>query len=781
MASTSGIRAGRAFVELGVNDKLTSGLKRAQQQLQAFATGLRSAGLQLTGIAAAVGAPSAIAVKTFAEFEQKMARVKALTGANVQDFERLTAEARRLGEETVFSASQAAEAMSFFALAGYKVDQILAAIGPTLDMAAAGQIGIAESADIAAKIMAGMGIEADHLGESVDILTKAMTTANTDLRQLGDAMKFVGPVAKSAGISFEEIVASIQMLSNAGIQADMAGTTLRGALLSLTDPSAEAAEQLKRMGVRVMDAKGNVRKLADIVQDMNAALSGLGSGQKLAIIGKIFDARQAAGFAELLSQGADKMREMTAALGDAKGTAGRVAGVQLDTLKGDVIILTSAAEGLQISLGKVLGPMLRTVTQHITAMVGAMSHWVARNVRLIRTAALIVAGVGALGAGLLALSLSATVAAKTLGGLAFISGTIARVIALVGTTLVSLLSPIGLTIAAVAALGTAILIYTGAGADALAWLVRQFGAMRDKVAAVIDGIASALAAGDISLAARVLWLGLKLAWQEGVAALSKIWLEGKRFLLTQFHEMWSGAMSAAEFAWHGLKSGWIETTSFLSRTWQRFASFIELSWATIKNVATKTWSHIRGLFDEGFDVQAANIAADQALVAVEQRIDAERDAALAGIEAQRQVKHSQEQQVHEGALRAINEAEDAALTNLNAATDDRVSDTQRQLAEARRELDTALAAARSKRDEAAGDDAAPQPGKPKDPLAGLADQLAGLGGVLGAKLGVVGTFNASAAFGMGSSAQDRTAKATEETAKNTSKIASGMGKGLVFG
>jgi len=164
VAGTTGIRAGRAFVELGVDDKLTAGLKRAQRQLQTFATGLRSAGLQLTGIAAAVGAPAAVATKTFADFEYQMARVRALTGANRDQFDKLTAEARRLGEMTIFTAKDAADAMSFFALAGYKVDQILAAIGPTLDMAAAGQIGIAESADIAAKIMAGMGIEADHLG-----------------------------------------------------------------------------------------------------------------------------------------------------------------------------------------------------------------------------------------------------------------------------------------------------------------------------------------------------------------------------------------------------------------------------------------------------------------------------------------------------------------------------------------------------------------------------------------------------------------------------------------
>src|SRR5690606_21948473 len=217
----------------------------------------------------------------------------ALTGAAGPDFEKLEERAKELGRTTVFSASQAAEAMSSFALAGFDVQQILKAIGPTLDLAATGQIEIGQAADIAAKIMAGMGLEADQLGHAVDVMAKAMTSANTDLEMLGDAMKFVGPIAKSAGRSLEETVAIIQALSNAGIQAERAGTTLRGILLSLTSPSAEAEKELQKLGVRINDAQGNVRPLADIIDDLNGSLAGLGSGEKLGILGKIFPARQA--------------------------------------------------------------------------------------------------------------------------------------------------------------------------------------------------------------------------------------------------------------------------------------------------------------------------------------------------------------------------------------------------------------------------------------------------------------------------------------------------------
>jgi len=187
-------------------------------------------------LGAAVGAG---VVKAAAEFEQSMARVRALTGATGSDFESLQAQALTLGRTTVFSARQAADAMGYFALAGFDTNKILTAMPATLNLAAAGQMDVAQAADIAAKVMAGMGIEAEGLGHAVDVLAKAFTSSNTDLVQLGTAFKYVGPVAKSAGVSMEEITATLMAVSNAGIQAGMAGTTLRGVLARLAGQPAE--------------------------------------------------------------------------------------------------------------------------------------------------------------------------------------------------------------------------------------------------------------------------------------------------------------------------------------------------------------------------------------------------------------------------------------------------------------------------------------------------------------------------------------------------------------
>jgi len=782
MAGAQGIRAGRAFVELGVSDRLTAGLKAAQRRLKAFGAGVRSIGQQLAAASAVAATPLVLSSATFATFEQSMARVRALTNASETDFQRLPGEAKRLGESTVFSASQAADAMGFFALAGFSVDQILRAIGPTLNLAAAGQLEIAQAADIAAKIMAGMGIEADRLGESVDVLTKAMTTANTDLLQLGDAMKFVGPIAKSAGISFEEIVAAIQLLSNAGIQGEMAGTSLRGAILSLTSPSREAADTLKELGVGVLDAQGNVRPLADIIDDLNRAMEGMGSGQRLEVLGTIFPARQAAGMAELLSQGADRLREYRGALEDAGGTASRIAGVQLNTLKGQVTILKSALEGLGIAVGESLVGPLRVATHFITRASGAIAQWVRENRSVVVIAAASILVIGGVGVALVGLGIAAQAAAFVIGGLGAILAGVKIAFAAVAAVIGALLSPIGLVVAAVVGLGAAVLVSSGVVGEAITWLGEQFARLRETVTTVVQGITDALAAGDIELAARVLWLALKLAWQQGVAALNSIWLQARAFFVGTAQKMWFGALAAAQQVLHSLEVAWIETTAFLSKTWTRFTSGFTKIWERASAFVAKRMLEIQGLFDAGLDVDAAKRAVDEQLESRLAEIDegARRD--LSQREQRRQTERDRSRELNEATLAEIGRQFEEAQQALEQGTDARRAETQRQLEEARRRLDEAIAEAKRKREEAEADGTVRR--GPGDLLADLEDRLAGIGDAIASKIEVRGTFNALAVQGLAGSADaaERTASATEQTAKNTKRLADAARTGgLTFG
>lgn len=473
------------------------------------------------GAGLGLAVPLGLATKQFADFEQAMARTRGLLNLEKTDdmFRSLSEEAKRLGRETVFTAGEAAQAMSVFALAGMKANDILKATAPTLNLAAAGQLNMAQAADISMKVMAGMGIETQHLGYAIDVLTKAMTTANTDLVMLGEAFKYVGPVAKSAGLSFEETTAAIQMLSNAGMQADMAGTTLRGAILSLTSPSQEALTMLRQLGVAVNDARGNFRPLVDIIGDLENSLKGMGTGRQLEVIGTIFANRQATGISELVSQGAGKLREMTAELTKAgrEKVSSRIASVQLDTLIGSWKLFTSAVEGVAVAIGEALAPTLRAWGDAITAVTNALNRIAIINAEWIPMLAETAGTLVVVGGALWTVGAAVKVLAFGLGWV------IAPAIGLVAGAVGLLLSPIGLVVAAIGGITYALLSLTKTGRNVLGELGKGFAAIGGTISKAWAGIADAFMAGDLSLAAKIAFKGIHLAWNQLIVAMGTAW------------------------------------------------------------------------------------------------------------------------------------------------------------------------------------------------------------------------------------------------------------------
>ncbi len=238
------------------------------------------------------------------DFEKSMNRVRALTGVTGQAFEAMEMQARELGKTTVFTASQAAEGMGFLAQAGFEVNKIMGAMPATLDLAAAAQLDLGRTADLVSNIMSGFGIDAVDLGDAVDVLTLTFISSNTNMEQLGDAMKFVAPVANSLGVSIQETAAAIGILSNAGLQSSLAGTGLRRVLSTLITK----ADQL---GIVTQDAAGNLRPLANILDDLKE--SGLTTGRALEIFGQ----RAGPAIMVLLQQGGGALREFTAELNNA--------------------------------------------------------------------------------------------------------------------------------------------------------------------------------------------------------------------------------------------------------------------------------------------------------------------------------------------------------------------------------------------------------------------------------------------------------------------------------
>jgi len=316
------------------------------------ALGMGSMLKKAAGMAVAYfGARSVIRMIQYgAAFEQTMSRVGAKANATGAQLEQLTKEAERLGSATAFTATQAGEGMEFLALAGFEVNQIIAAMPATLNLAAAGQLELAQAADITAGIMKGMGHGVEDLENDVDILAKAFTSANTNLVQVGEGMVYVGPIARSVEMDIGKITAAIQLLSDAKIQGSMAGTSLRQIIAALTGGIPTAASGLKKLGVVTIDVEGKLLPLADIIDKLNASMADLGSAERTAKVLQMFGKRAGPGMAAMLLEGGAALRAYERQLEDAAGTAQRIADQQLDNVAGSYTKLKSVVTGVWLAI-----------------------------------------------------------------------------------------------------------------------------------------------------------------------------------------------------------------------------------------------------------------------------------------------------------------------------------------------------------------------------------------------------------------------------------------------
>ncbi|WP_052474165.1 phage tail tape measure protein [Jeotgalibacillus alimentarius] len=310
-------------------------------------------------VGGAVIAGIGASVQVARNFEQAMARVKAISGATDAEFKRLEATARELGATTQYSASEAAEGMSYLAMAGFDVNETISAMPGVLNLAAASQQSLGVSADIVSNILSGFGMSAEQSGEAVDILVKTMSTANTDLPMLGDAMKYVAPVAASLGLSIEETAAAVGKMSDAGIQGSQAGTSLRAMLLALANPVGQTEKAFEALDISVQNADGSMKPIPELVGHIAGKLEGMGDAQKTATAAQLVGTEAASGFLALLDVGEDTLADYTSELENAGGTAERVAKTQMDTLNGSFKEFQSALEEVGIKVGNEFLPIFR--------------------------------------------------------------------------------------------------------------------------------------------------------------------------------------------------------------------------------------------------------------------------------------------------------------------------------------------------------------------------------------------------------------------------------------
>ncbi|EPY9866116.1 phage tail tape measure protein [Klebsiella pneumoniae] len=358
---------------------------------------LRGAGMGMTLGAAATGYAAGSFLAPAVGFDTDMSRVMALTRMDKNDsrFTDLREQAKKLGAETAFSSSDAAQGQAFLAMAGFTPEAIQAALPGVLNTAIAGgalsgDISLSETADIGASVLKQFGLQATDMGRVGDVLAGTFTRSSTNLRALGETMKYAGPVASALGISLEEASAMAGVLANNGLRGSDAGTAMRASLTRLSAPTGAAAKALKELGVSVADSRGKLRPVEQILGDLYKTTKKFGETDQISFFKDIAGEEAMVGLQTLVkSVGSGDLQKLIAELKKAQGESAATAKKMSDNLGGDISNLSSAWEGLQIQISDTVKGPLRSLVQWLDETISRVTLWVKENPRLTQTLILV--------------------------------------------------------------------------------------------------------------------------------------------------------------------------------------------------------------------------------------------------------------------------------------------------------------------------------------------------------------------------------------------------------
>lgn len=369
-------------IAIKIAGKVESSFKNAlSQATKGLGTITKTVASATAAAAAAVGAMGIAAINTGREFEGAMSQVAATmlidktTAEGQKAFETLENAARECGASTAFSATEAAEALNYLALAGYDADKAATALPTVLKLAGAGAMDLAAASDMVTDSMSALGIEATeaNLTQFSNQLAQTASKANTSVAQLGEAILTVGGTAKGLAGGTTELNTVLGILADNGLKGAEGGTHLRNIILSLQNPTDKAAASLKSLGVDVYDAQGNMRGLNDVFKDLQGAMDGMDNASKDTILSTLFNKTDLTAANAMLANCTDRFDELSASIENSAGACENMYAIQLDNLNGDIDILKSGLSDLGISIYQDLNGPLREMTQLATSMVGELS------------------------------------------------------------------------------------------------------------------------------------------------------------------------------------------------------------------------------------------------------------------------------------------------------------------------------------------------------------------------------------------------------------------------
>lgn len=505
----------------------------------------KSVTLPLVGLGATVTAVAA-------NFETSMSKVAAIAGLDTtgEEFDALSEKAKEMGATTKFSASEAADAFTYMAMAGWKTESMLDGIDGIMQLAAASGEDLATTSDIVTDALTAFGLQASDSSHFADILAAASNNANTNVFMLGESFKYVAPVAGALGYSAEDTSIALGLMANSGIKASQAGTALRTAMSNLVKPTDAMAVVMDQYGISLTDADGNMKSFMTIMTDLREKMGGLDEATQAAAASTLFGKEAMSGMLAIINASDEDFNKLTNSIYNADGTAAQMAETMQDNLTGQLTILKSALEGLAISFGKILIPYLTQAVQWLTGIIDKFNSMDESTKKLIVVVGTIAAAIG-----------------PVLLIIGKLSRAIGSIISLIGgagglsAVLTALTGPIGIVIAAVAAL-------------VAAW-VTDFGGIRKKTAEIFEAIKPIFTT----------------AWE---------------FISNLWNENFLGIQDIATTMWESIELIFQMAFEVISNIFQIFAALFQGDWETawnlVKESVSQIWETIKTLFSNFLNI-----------------------------------------------------------------------------------------------------------------------------------------------------------------------------------
>lgn len=504
-------------------------------------------------------------------FEKSMSNVQAISGATAEEMELLTDTAKEYGSSTQFSASEAADALSYMALAGWDANTSASALGGVLDLAAASGMELASASDMVTDYMSAFNMTADKSAYFADVLAYAQGNANTTAAGLGEAFKNCAANLNAAGQDFETTTALLSMMANQGLKGSEAGTALTAVMRDMTAKMKDGKIAIGDASVEVMDAQGNYRDLTDILADVEKAVGGMGDAERATALQSTFTADSIKGLNLILNAGTDEAAKFEDELRKSGGTAGEMAKIMNDNLGGDLTSLGSKFEGIQIALYEKFEPALRKAVEALSGLLDALD-WVIKNGGEI---AGIITGVGVAVGTFLAIVNRQAILTAFIGLLGKLKAGFLAVNAVMAA------NPVGLVIAAVAGLVAAFVVLWKKSEKFRNFWKGLWAGIKKTAEPIIKGLAEWF---------KKAWDKIKKAWSAVGKFFSDIWEKIKNSFAVQ------KLADYFRMAWENIKAVWSVVVAYFKTIFEN----IKLVFSAVKKVLSGdfsgAWDAIKQIF-----------------------------------------------------------------------------------------------------------------------------------------------------------------------------------------